>query len=102
MTHPFVASGFAVARKHLADARLNQERAMTCLLDWYGGGALGKRARRLWQLYDGHRSYHLAQALAARARAKRLRAELRRRVEADTVPPSGARVTTATEMEGAR
>lgn len=101
--HPFVASGFAVARRHLADARLAQDRAMSCLLDWYGGGVIGKRARRLWQLYDGHRSYHLAQALEARARAKRLRTELRQRVEADTVPPSGARaVTTVTTTEGAR
>lgn len=91
MQHPFVASGFATARKHLADAKLAQERAYTCLLDWYGGGRRGRQARRLWPMFDAHRTWHLRQALEARARVKRLRAELRRQVEADTVPPSGAR-----------
>lgn len=86
-SNPLVESTFAAARIFLAEARRQEDWALSYAMHQYHAGHVGRNARRLYKEHDRKRVDALARALDCRARAKRLRVQLERMCNEDTLPP---------------
>lgn len=76
MSHPFVGSGYAVARAFLRKARVAQENALLFAIAVYAAGDEGLVARQMRDYWDARRHYFIRQAMAARIKAKELREQV--------------------------
>jgi len=89
MGHPFLVAIYAAARRHLEKAREAEEMALEFAIQQYRAGHVGRTARRLYAHWDAKRTLSLRLALECRAKASRLRAELRELERChDTEPPA--------------